>query len=55
MLWDLAKNIGSAILEGKDLVSVSIPVYVFEPYSYLQRLPRGWCNLPLLTASTSNV
>ena len=29
-MWDIVKKLGSNLLEGKDLVSVSLPVYMFE-------------------------
>lgn len=41
-MWDLAKQIGSNLLEGKDLVSVSLPVYLFEPRSFLHRVCDNW-------------
>jgi len=41
-MWDLVKKIGSNLLEGKDLVSVSLPVYLFEPRSFLHRVSDNW-------------
>jgi len=41
-MWDLVKKIGSNLLEGKDLVSVSLPVYLFEPRSFLHRVCDNW-------------
>jgi hypothetical protein len=52
-MWDIVKKLGSNLLEGKDLVSVSLPVYLFETRlvlfseflhirSFLQRLPDTW-------------
>ncbi|EFC45762.1 oxysterol-binding protein 1a [Naegleria gruberi] len=48
-VWDMVKKLGGALLEGKDLVSVSLPVYIFEPRSFLQRLPDIWAFHSLLT------
>ncbi|KAL6062324.1 Oxysterol-binding protein 4 [Balamuthia mandrillaris] len=44
--WDVVKQIGSNIIEGKDLVSVSLPVYLFEPRSFLERLCDGFSFAP---------
>ncbi|KAG2377780.1 hypothetical protein C9374_008865 [Naegleria lovaniensis] len=48
-IWDMVKKLGGALLEGKDLVSVSLPVYIFEGRSFLQRLPDLWAFHKLLT------
>lgn len=45
-IWDFIKNIGASVFEGKDLVSVSLPVYIFEPRSFLERLTDNWVYLP---------
>lgn len=44
--WELVKQVGSSLLEGRDLVSVSLPVKLFEPRSFLQRLADGWLYCP---------
>jgi len=36
--WDVIKNLGNSTLEGKDLVNTSLPIYLFEPRSFLERL-----------------
>ncbi|KAL0490048.1 oxysterol-binding protein [Acrasis kona] len=41
-MWDIMKKLGTNLVEGKDLVSVSLPVYLFEPRSFLQRLTDTW-------------
>jgi len=48
-VWDMVKKLGGALLEGKDLVSVSLPVYIFEGRSFLQRLPDLWAFHRILT------
>eukprot|EP01027_Heterolobosea_sp_BB2_P000650 GEZU01000949.1.p1 GENE.GEZU01000949.1~~GEZU01000949.1.p1 ORF type:complete len:374 (+),score=87.38 GEZU01000949.1:169-1290(+) len=56
---DLIGNIASNIWEGKDLVSVSLPVYIFEPRSWLERMTDGWSYidsfLPKAVAATDPV
>ncbi|KAL9652259.1 hypothetical protein ABK040_011919 [Willaertia magna] len=54
-IWEMVRKLGSALLEGKDLVSVSLPVYVFEPRSFLQRLPDLWCFHRLLNQASEEV
>lgn len=48
-IWDLVKNLGSHLLrEGVNLTKISLPVRVFEPRSFLQRLTDNWAYIPLL-------
>lgn len=51
--WDLIKQIGRNILEGRDLVSISMPVRLFEPRSFLQRLCDGWVFAPLYLSTAA--
>jgi hypothetical protein len=50
IIWDVVKSIGSNLLNGVELVNVTLPVYIFEPTSYLQRIARSWVCYPLLAA-----
>eukprot|EP00005_Dracoamoeba_jomungandri_P002071 CAMPEP_0174252632 /NCGR_PEP_ID=MMETSP0439-20130205/2020_1 /TAXON_ID=0 /ORGANISM="Stereomyxa ramosa, Strain Chinc5" /LENGTH=390 /DNA_ID=CAMNT_0015333195 /DNA_START=14 /DNA_END=1186 /DNA_ORIENTATION=+ len=55
--WETAKQIGQNFLDGKDLVSVVLPVYLFEPRSFLQRLAHSFSYVPHFfskAAATSN-
>lgn len=40
------KQLGSNILEGKDLTKIALPVYLFEPRSFLERLADGFSFAP---------
>jgi hypothetical protein len=42
----MVKQIGINLIEGKDLISVAIPVYMFEPRSFLERLADGFSFAP---------
>lgn len=44
---DLLRKIGSNIIQGKSIVNISLPVRVFEPRSFLQRIPDSWCYGPI--------
>ena len=41
------RQLGKNFFMGKDLVSVSMPVSLFEPRSFLQRITDNWCYLPI--------
>jgi len=43
----LIKSFGANLMSGKSVVNVSLPVRVFEPRSFLQRIPDAWCYAPL--------
>lgn len=44
--FEFLKRVGKSLLSGKDLVSVSMPVTLFEPRSFLERLTDVWCFAP---------
>ena len=44
--WAFIKRLGATFVEGKDLVSVSMPVTMCEPASFLERMTRGWVTMP---------
>lgn len=48
VLTHLLKTAGANLLQGKSAVNVSLPVRVFEPRSFLQRIPDAWCHAPVL-------
>lgn len=43
----LIKNIGANLLEGKSVINVSLPVRIFEPRSFLERMSDVWAYAPL--------
>ena len=48
-IWDLLKYLGTHVLrEGINLTKISLPVKVFEPRSFLQRLTDNWAYIDLL-------
>lgn len=48
-IWGLLKRLGSHILrEGVNLTRITLPVRVFEPRSFLQRLTDNWAYIHLL-------
>ncbi|KAJ9461385.1 Oxysterol-binding protein 9 [Diplonema papillatum] len=45
-VWTFIKRLGANFLEGKDLVSIAMPVTMSEPASFLERTTRGWVTMP---------
>ena len=51
-IWDLVKSLGAHLLrDGVNLTKVSLPVRVFEPRSFLERLTDSFAYLHLLEAA----
>jgi hypothetical protein len=46
VIWDLVKSFGKNLVAAKELTSISMPVRLFEPRSYLERLADGWWSAP---------
>jgi len=44
--WEVVKGLGNSILEGKELVSTTLPIHLFEPRSFLERLTDLWAYAP---------
>lgn len=43
---DVIKSMGSNLMQGKSLIAISMPVKIFEPRSFLQRMTDFWGLLP---------
>eukprot|EP00474_Spongospora_subterranea_P001471 CRZ01929.1 hypothetical protein [Spongospora subterranea] len=50
IVWDAVKTLGWNIMAGNtvNIISVSLPVRIFEPRSFLGRLSDGWSCAPIL-------
>jgi hypothetical protein len=54
-VWDIVKGLGSRLLrDGLNLTRTSLPVAVFEPRSFVQRVADNWAYLGLLDAAASH-
>eukprot|EP00743_Colponemidia_sp_Colp-15_P000531 GILK01000598.1.p1 GENE.GILK01000598.1~~GILK01000598.1.p1 ORF type:complete len:419 (+),score=58.86 GILK01000598.1:51-1259(+) len=42
VVWQFIKGIGANLMQGQDIVNVSLPVRLFAPQSFLQRLTDSW-------------
>jgi len=47
VMTHLIKSFGANLIQGKSVVNVSLPVRIFEPRSFLQRIPDAWCYAPI--------
>lgn len=47
VIMHLVKSLGSNLLEGKSMINISLPVRIFEPRSFLQRMTDIWAYAPL--------
>jgi len=47
VVWDIIKQMGHNITHGQSLINVTMPVTIFEPRSYLERMADSWCYAPL--------
>jgi len=45
--WDLIKQMGQNLTNGRSIINVTMPARIFEPRSYLQRIADGWCYAPI--------
>jgi len=44
---NLMRDVGRNLLEGKNIVGISLPVVIFEPRSTLERITDNWAFLPI--------
>lgn len=47
-MWTFVKSIGASALQGQDLTKVSLPVIIFEPRSFLERVADNWTGIETL-------
>jgi len=44
--WELVKSVGNSIIEGKELTNTCLPISLFEPRSFLEKLSDTWGYAP---------
>jgi len=47
------KSMGQNLLSGKSIINISLPVRIFEPRSFLERITDTWCYMPLYLRKAS--
>jgi hypothetical protein len=53
--WDLIKQMGQNLTNGRSIINVTMPARIFEPRSYLQRIADGWCYAPIYLTQAANI
>lgn len=53
--WEVVKGLGNSILEGKELVSTTLPINLFEPRSFLERLTDLWAYAPRYLSKAADI
>ncbi|EGR33546.1 PH domain protein [Ichthyophthirius multifiliis] len=51
---ELIQKVGKQLIEGKDVVSVSLPVRIFEPRSTIERICDNWAFMPIYLRMAAN-
>jgi len=46
VVWEMIKMVGSSLLEGRDLTTLTLPIQLFEPKSFLEKITEGWAYAP---------
>ncbi len=46
---DVIRSVGGNIMSGISVINISLPVRIFEPRSYLERITDVWCYAPVRT------
>jgi Oxysterol-binding protein len=52
---ELAKRIGKSLLSGKSVTTISLPVRIFEPRSFLERMTDIWCFAPIYLPKAASI
>lgn len=53
VVWELIKQIGQNLTSGTSLTSITLPINISEPRSYLEMVADGWCYAPLFLKQAS--
>lgn len=52
VVWTIIKEVGNSILDGRDLSTLTLPIDLFEPCSFLEKMTISWSYAPVyLTAA----
>ncbi|KAF2074806.1 hypothetical protein CYY_003909, partial [Polysphondylium violaceum] len=52
--WELVKSVGNSIIEGKELTNTTLPISLFEPRSFLEKLSDTWGYSPIYLNQAAN-
>lgn len=54
IVTELLKSAGKTLMEGKNIVGVSLPVRIFEPRSFIERICDSWSFGPIYLNRAAN-
>jgi len=46
VVWEMIKEVGNSLLDGRELSNITLPVEIFEPKSFLEAITSGWAYAP---------
>jgi len=55
VIWDVIKELGHSVFEGRELTEISLPIYLFEPKSFLAKMTEGWCYAPTFLSKAADI
>lgn len=55
LIMNLMRDVGRTLMEGKNIVGISLPVIIFEPRSTLERITDNWAFLPIYLRMASSI
>ena len=55
IILELIKSAGKQLMEGKNVVGVSLPVRIFEPKSTLERITDWWAFGPIYLSKAAEI
>lgn len=55
IVFDLMKSAGKQLMEGKNVVGISLPVRIFEPRSTIERVCDWWAFGPIYLARAAMI
>jgi len=53
LIWDVFKQVAANVTQRKNLINIALPVRLFEPRSYLERVTDSWCLAPVFLQKAS--
>jgi hypothetical protein len=54
-IWDFVKSAGAAVLQGKELTNVAIPVVFFQKKTYFERICQSWSHIDFINNAKGNL
>jgi hypothetical protein len=46
VVWEMVKEVGNTLMDGRELVNITLPIQLFEAKSFLAKMTEGWAYAP---------